>query len=147
MYALIALLPILFVVLLMAIANVVAKKALMIGWIAAALIALMIWRMDGYYVLAYSLYGAMSSIDVIIIIFGAILLMNTLKRSGAMSTINRGFSQISADPRIQAVIIGFLFGSFIEGGCRFWNAGCTCRAFTYKYWFSTISCCYDRTYL
>ena len=54
-----------------------------------------------------------------IIIFGAILVMNTLKRSGGMVAINNGFRAISQDARVQAVIIGFLFVSFIEAAAGF----------------------------
>lgn len=49
------------------------------------------------------------------IVFGALLLLSTLTVGGAMSTIRAGFNNISADRRIQAIIIGWLFGSFIEG--------------------------------
>jgi len=58
-------------------------------------------------------------VEVLIIIFGAILVMNTLKMSGGMATINNGFRSISADARIQAIIIGYMFGAFIEGAAGF----------------------------
>ena len=41
--------------------------------------------------------------------------MNTLKMSGAMSSINNGFRAISNDARIQGIIVGWMFGSFLEG--------------------------------
>lgn len=45
--------------------------------------------------------------------------MNTLKHSGATSAINRMFSGITRDARIQLVIVGYLFGGFIEGAAGF----------------------------
>lgn len=45
--------------------------------------------------------------------------MNTLAASGAMAAINRMFTGISSDARIQAIIIGFIFGAFIEGAAGF----------------------------
>ena len=45
--------------------------------------------------------------------------MNTLSSSGAMAAINGMFTGISPDARIQAVIIGFIFGAFIEGAAGF----------------------------
>ncbi|HCX61008.1 MAG TPA: L-lactate permease, partial [Clostridiales bacterium] len=48
-----------------------------------------------------------------------ILLMNTLGNSGAMKVISSGFYGISPDKRIQAIIVAFLFGSFIEGAAGF----------------------------
>lgn len=69
--------------------------------------------------IAYSLSGLFSSIEVLIVIVGAILVMNTLKASGGMAAINNGFRSVNPDARIQAIIIGFMFGSFIEGAAGF----------------------------
>ena len=119
MYAFMAFLPILVTIILMVGLNWSAKRALPIAWVLAALVALGIWKMDFHYVMSYSVFGVLKAFDVLIIIFGAILLMNTLKQSGAMATINSGFSGITKDRRIQAVIIGWMFGSFIEGAAGF----------------------------
>ena len=53
------------------------------------------------------------------IVFGAIFLLNTLKHTGAITTIRNGFTDISADRRVQAIIIAWCFGSFIEGASGF----------------------------
>ena len=53
------------------------------------------------------------------IIFGAILILNTLKQSGAMETINHGFRGVTTDRRNQVIIIGWLIGAFIEGPAGF----------------------------
>ena len=66
-------------------------------------------------VIAYSLSGILNSIDVLITITGAIIVMNILKESGGMHSINNGFRTISKDARIQAIIVGWMFSSFIEG--------------------------------
>ncbi|MDR0491650.1 MAG: L-lactate permease, partial [Oscillospiraceae bacterium] len=71
------------------------------------------------HVAAYSLFGVLSSIDIIFIIFGAIVLLNTLKKCGAIEAINIGFSTITADRRIQTIIIAWLFGAFVEGAAGF----------------------------
>ena len=42
-----------------------------------------------------------------------------LKYSGGISTIRRGFSDLSADRRIQVILIAWLFGCFIEGASGF----------------------------
>ena len=119
MYALIAFLPILATVVFMAVLNWPAKRALPISFGLACLLGLFIWKMKPWELLAYSVYGVLSSLDVLIIIFGAILIMNTLKRSGATAAINRGFMNISPDKRVQAIIIGWMFASFLEGASGF----------------------------
>jgi len=53
------------------------------------------------------------------IIIGAVILLNLLQESGAISAIKRSMFLISPDRRVQAIIIAFFFGSFIEGAAGF----------------------------
>ena len=119
MLALLAFLPILATLILMMVFNWPAKRCLMISWIAAFIFAVLFWGIDILSLAAGSLYGVLSSVDVLIIITGAILVMNTLKISGATASINRGFMNICPDKRVQACIIGFSFCSFIESAAGF----------------------------
>lgn len=119
MYALLAFLPILVAIILMTVYNWGAKNALPVSWLAATLIASLVWKMDLGSILGFSVYGLFKSFDVLIIIFGAILILNTLKKSGAMATINNGFNGITKDRRIQALIIAWMFSAFIEGAAGF----------------------------
>ncbi|NLC72257.1 MAG: L-lactate permease [Ruminococcaceae bacterium] len=119
MYALIAAIPILVTIVLMIGFNWGAKKALPLAWVIASVIALLVWKQNWLAVASFSIAGALSSVDVLVIIFGAILIMNTLKHSGAVVAIQRVFRNISPDRRIQAIIVGFIFGAFIEGAAGF----------------------------
>ncbi len=117
--AFIAFLPLLTALILMMVFNLSARICLFISWILALVIGYVLRRTDLTSLLAVSVYGALNSLDVLIIITGAILLMNTLKTSGASSSINRGFMNICPDKRILACIIGFSFCSFIESAAGF----------------------------
>ena len=119
MYALLAFIPILFCVVAMAAFNMPAKIAMPISWLLVLVLGYFFWGMEVLTLLAYSVSGLLSSIEVLIIIFGAILVMNTLKMSGGMAAINNGFRAVSPDSRVQAIIIGFMFVSFIEGAAGF----------------------------
>ena len=119
MLALIAFLPILATLILMMVFNWPAKWCLLISFVMAAIFGLLFFDIELLALVASSLYGMMSSLDVLIIITGAILLMNTLKASGATAAINRGFMNICPDKRVQACIIGFSFCSFIEAAAGF----------------------------
>ncbi len=119
MYALIAFSAIIVTIVLMIGFNWPAKRALPLAWIIAAVIAFIVWQMSLKHIVAYTLTGFLSAFETLCIIFGAILIMNTLSRSGAMSAINGMFKGISKDIRILAIIIGFLFGAFIEGAAGF----------------------------
>ena len=119
MLALLAFIPILTTLILMMVFNWPAKRCLFISWVLAIILSLVFWNNDILALLSSSLYGLLSSIDVLIIISGAILVMNTLKTSGATAAINRGFMNICPDKRVQACIIGFSFCSFIESAAGF----------------------------
>lgn len=96
-----------------------AKHAMPIVYVVAAAIGLWFWQMSATQILASTIQGLFVTFDILLIIFGAILLLNTLKHSGAVAAIRRGFSNISTDRRVQVVIIAWLFGSFIEGASGF----------------------------
>lgn len=119
MLAIIAFLPILVTLVLMMVFNWPAKWSLLVSFVMAAVFSFFFWDVEIFALCASAIYGMLSSIDVLIIIFGAILVMNTLKASGATAAINRGFMNICPDKRVQACIIGFSFCSFIEAAAGF----------------------------
>jgi len=96
-----------------------ARRAMPLVYLASVGIALFAWDMSFNRVLASSLQGLVITLGLLWIIFGAILLLNTLKHSGAIMVIRAGFTTISPDRRIQAIIIAWLFGCFIEGASGF----------------------------
>ncbi|MCD6307845.1 MAG: L-lactate permease, partial [Candidatus Latescibacteria bacterium] len=117
--ALLAVAPILLAAALLVGLRWPAKWAMPAVYVAAALIALMAWGMSFGLVAASAVQGLFITFDLLVIIFGAILLLNTLKQSGAVTTIRTGFTDISGDRRVQVVIIAWLFGSFLEGAAGF----------------------------
>jgi len=114
-----AVLPILLALGLMAIFRLSASRALLIAFASVVIIALFYWKMDITVLAAYSLLGVLKSLDILFIIFGAILLLNMLHRTRLLRAITAGFSNISPDRRIQAIIIAWLFGAFIEGSAGY----------------------------
>ena len=119
MTAIIASLPILLVIILMLAFNWSAKRALPLGWVVALVIALLYWKQDFVTASAWALDGFLEAIGTLVIILGAILIMNTLKHSGAVTAIQRVFNNVNPDRRIQAIIVGFVFAAFIEGAAGF----------------------------
>ncbi|WP_144461008.1 L-lactate permease [Siminovitchia fortis] len=96
-----------------------ASRAMPISYVLAVVLALFVWKVPGLNVTAATINGVIVAITLLYIIFGAILLLNTLQESGGMRTIRQGFTDISEDRRIQVIIIAWLFGSFIEGSAGF----------------------------
>ena len=117
--ALLAFSPILLAAILLVGLRWPAKRAMPLVYLLTAGIGLYVWDMSLNRVLASTLQGLIITIGVLWIIFGAILLLNTLKHSGGITAIRAGFALISPDRRIQAIIIAWLFGCFIEGASGF----------------------------
>lgn len=117
--ALVAFSPIVVAAILLVGLNWPAKKAMPVAFALTVAIALTFWDMTANRVLASVLQGLGITVTVLWIVFGAIFLLNTLKYTGAITVIRNGFTNISPDRRIQAIIIAWCFGSFIEGASGF----------------------------
>ena len=96
-----------------------ATKAMALAWLATILTGYGYWQMSPGFLLASSLAGMVSALNVLIIVFGAMVILYTLQQSGAMSVIHQGLSNLSPDRRVQTIIIAFLFGAFLEGAAGF----------------------------
>ena len=96
-----------------------AKRAMPFVLIVTIILASVGWKLPWIETVASIIQGLFITFDILWIIFGAILLLNVLTKSGAVSTIREGFANISTDRRVQIVLICWLFGSFIEGAAGF----------------------------
>ena len=117
--ALVALVPILIALVLMVGLRLGAMKAMPVAWLACALGAYFVWKLPVDYIAALSIQGAISAVGVLLIVFGALVLLHTLQYSGGMETIQYGMQGVSRDMRVQAIIVGYMFGAFIEGSAGF----------------------------
>ena len=119
LYALIAVLPILAVMFFLVVLRWPATRAMPVAYAMTLVFALGFWKVPFVHAMAASLRGAMIAVTILGIIFGAIVLLFTLRESGAVATIRRGFMDISPDRRVQVIIVAWLFGAFIEGAAGF----------------------------
>ena len=117
--SLLALTPILVVFVFLVALRWPAKKAMPVAYVFTALIAFLVWKTSASQIGAASVHGLVTALNLLFIVFGAILLLNTLKACGDIHAIRQGFVDISPDRRIQVIIIAWLFGSFIEGAAGF----------------------------
>ncbi|APJ03668.1 L-lactate permease [Silvanigrella aquatica] len=77
------------------------------------------WSLPQMYILSCLLKGAFISLDIILIIFGAIFFLNYLTQAGIIQVIEQHLKALSPDRRVQAILIAWLFGAFIEGTAGF----------------------------
>jgi len=117
--ALLALLPILCVFALIVIFRWPATKAMPLAYLITCFLALAVWKVPVAQVAAASIDGLVTAASILYIVLGAILLLSLQEESGAIHSIRSGMFRISPDRRVQAIIIAFLFGSFIEGSAGF----------------------------
>lgn len=115
MLTVLALLPILIVFLLLVVMRLPAKIAMPVAYLATAALSFFVWQTSGVKVAAATIHGVLTAVNVLFIVFAAVLLLNTLKESGAIVAIRQGFMNISPDRRVQMIIVAWLFGSLIEG--------------------------------
>ncbi|HBV42570.1 MAG TPA: L-lactate permease [Desulfovibrio sp.] len=118
-YAVLAFIPILIALILMVGLRWPSTRAMPLAWLSAAVLAFAVWDLDVIRIAALSVQGFITAFGVLIIVFGALLIYYTLQASGAMETIQAGMQKITPDRRLQAIIIGFMFGAFIEGAAGF----------------------------
>ncbi len=117
--AILSLLPIVTVAVFLVMLRWPAKWAMPLSYLVAFALALWVWQVPPIQIGAATVNGLVVAARLLFIIFGAILLLNTLQQSGALQTIRHGFTSITPDRRVQVIIIAWLFGSFIEGSAGF----------------------------
>ena len=103
-----------------------ASRAMPVAYLTCVGLAVFVWKVPGVQIAAGSVKGLLITAQLLFIIFGAILLLNTLRESGALRTIRDAFTRITPDRRIQVIIIAWLFGSFIEGSAGFGTPAAVC---------------------
>ncbi|MCL9818503.1 L-lactate permease [Natronocalculus amylovorans] len=96
-----------------------ATRAMPIAWVTAVLVGYFVWQMPLDWIIAASIVGGMTAIQILWIVFGALLLLYTLSQAGAFDRINQGFARISDDRRVQVILLGFFLSAFIEGAAGF----------------------------
>ncbi|MGO2386597.1 MAG: L-lactate permease [Psychrobacter sp.] len=121
-YGLLALLPIVLCGIFLIGLQWSAKKTMPIILAVTATLALFVWDMTLTRVSSSIIQGTIITVSVLWIVFGAIFLLNTLKHTGAIAAIRSGFTNVSPDRRVQAIIIAWCFGCFLEGAAGFGTA-------------------------
>lgn len=121
-----ALMPLLAVFGLLVVLRWPAMKAMPLGLLATAISTFAVWQVPTAYIAASFIEGLFAAASILWIVFGAIFLLKSLGRSGALDSIRAGFTRISPDRRVQVIIIAFLFGAFIEGAAGFGTPAALC---------------------
>jgi len=117
---LLAALPLLSVLLLLGVFRKPSWVASLSGFGAAVVVALFAYGMPVELVVSAGLMGAAFGLFPIgWILFNAILLYQLTVRAGKFEIIKHSLGSLTADRRLQALLIAFAFGAFLEGASGF----------------------------
>ena len=119
MLVLAAIAPLVAVFVLLVLARWPATRAMPTAYLVAVVTGIWAWGMTPRVVAAATLRGAMIAMSLLWIILPALALLYSLRETGGLRTIRAGFYDISPDPRVQALVVAWLFGSFMEGAAGF----------------------------
>jgi lactate permease len=117
---LVAALPIVLLLAALAVLEWKAHWAALAGLTAALLVSVFVYGMPVSAAAATAVYGAAYGLFPIgWIILAAVFLYNLTVRTGQFDVVKASVARLSADRRIQALLVAFSFGAFIEGAAGF----------------------------
>ena len=118
--ALVASIPVVLLLSLLAFWRVRVHLAAFAALLVAGLLAVGLYRMPPALAAAAAAYGAaFGLLPIGWIILNALFIYQLSVDTGGFAVLQRLVAGLSADRRIQALLIAFCFGSFIEGGAGF----------------------------
>jgi len=118
--ALVAILPVLFIFWALVIRKMKGYQASLLATALAMLIAILVYGMPAKLALLSSGNGIIYGLFPICwIVLPAVFLFNITVKSGQFEIIKHFMASITSDRRIQALLIAFSFGSFLEGTAGF----------------------------
>ncbi len=118
--ALAAALPIFTLLYLLGVRRTPAWKSGLFGLGAAALVSIFVYRMPVGMVASATGYGAAFGLFPIgWVVFCAVLLYRITLETGKFEVVKDSVGNLTGDRRLQALLIAFAFGAFIEGAAGF----------------------------
>ncbi|CAL8898919.1 L-lactate permease [Kocuria varians] len=118
--ALVAAVPIIVFLVCMMLFKLTGLKSGVIALVVQVLVALLVFHMPVPAVAGAGLLGLLTALwPIAYIIIMAVWLYRLSVRSGRFEVIRSSIASVSADQRIQVLLIGFAFGAFLEGVAGF----------------------------
>ena len=116
-----------------------AAKSALVGLLIALAVAVFGFGMPASVALASAGYGAcFGLLPIGWIVVGAVFLFHLTVKSGQFEIVKRSVAALSPDRRVQALLIAFCFGTFIEGAAGFGTPVAICAALMIGLGFSPL---------
>lgn len=137
-----AVIPIAWLIVSMAVLKMAGYKSCGIGLIIAAVEALVVYKLSPAEVITGTLEGVIAAVwPICIIIVGAMFLYNMSLHTGSMNVIKKMLASVSNDKRVAALVIGWGFSNFMEGIAGFGTAVAIPAAMLVALGFDPIAAC------
>jgi lactate permease len=118
--SLVAAIPIFVLLIMIGVLKKPAWLAALSGLGAAIVVSLLAYGMPAPLVISSIGYGAAQGLFPIgWVVFSAILLYNIVVKTGKFEIVKESMGNLTGDRRLQALLIAFAFGAFIEGAAGF----------------------------
>jgi lactate permease len=118
--ALVAALPVIALLYAIGVRRVSAWKSSVIGLVVALLVALVAYRMPPLLAFDAALYGAaFGAFPIFWIVLWAIVLYRITVETGKFEILKSSIGHLTSDASLQALLIAFAFGAFLEGAAGF----------------------------
>lgn len=118
-HVLLALSPILMVLYLMVGRNWGGSKAGPMGWLTAVFTSLIFFGTNGELLLIAIGKSLLLSLFVLYLIWMALLFYHTVNEAGIIATIGQEMPRMAHDKPAQALLLAWIFGSFLQGATGF----------------------------
>ena len=116
-----------------------AAKSALVGLLIALAVAVFGFGMPASVALASAGYGAcFGLLPIGWIVVAAVFLFHLTVKSGQFEIVKRSVAALSPDRRVQALLIAFCFGTFIEGAAGFGTPVAICAALMIGLGFSPL---------
>jgi L-lactate transport len=114
--ALVAAAPLVVLGILLALARVTPWKAAAAGALTAFALAVVVWRMPLALAVSAATHGMAYGLwPISWIVLNAVFFYNLTVASGDFDVIRRSLARLTADRRVQCLLVAFCFGALIEG--------------------------------
>jgi lactate permease len=118
--SLVAAIPIFVLILMIGVLRKPAWLSALVGLVAAVLVSLFGYGMPVALTFSSIFYGVAQGLFPIgWVVFSAILLYNIVVKTGKFEIVKNSMGNLTGDRRMQAMLIAFAFGAFIEGAAGF----------------------------
>ena len=118
--ATVAAVPVIFIFWALIIRKMKGYMASLLTLVVALVVSVFVYGMPAKLALMSSVHGALYGLFPICwIIIGALFLYNITVKSGQFEIIKSFMASITSDRRLQALLIAFSFGAFLEGAAGF----------------------------